>query len=55
MEDITYHRNPTPFELKQGYGAIHYKDFPACFCWNDAKDKPKAWIVCPVDGLRYYY
>lgn len=53
--EVTYHRGPTQGEIKFGEGAIHYKDFDVCFCWNDAKNKPKAWLKCPVDGLRYYY
>ena len=55
METITYHRKPTKAEIKFGHGATHYKDFETCFCWNDAKDCPKRWVVCPIDGLRYYY
>jgi len=55
MKDITYHRNPTAFEIKMGYGAMHYKDFPFGFCWDYLNDRPKRWVKCPVDGLRYYY
>ena len=33
----------------------HYKDFEPCFCWNDKTDSPKRWLICPIDGLRYYY
>lgn len=81
---ITAHRNPTKGEIKFGYGATHYKDFPRSLwvsfkvagkksfsSFDDAKqyaqrifDKSgaivsiekhvKAWIVCPIDGLRYY-
>ena len=55
METITYHRKPTQSEIKFGEGATHYKDFETCFCWNDKTDMPKRWLVCPYDGLRYYY
>ena len=55
METITYHRKPTEYEIKFGEGATHYKDFETCFCWNDKTDMPKRWLVCPIDGLRYYY
>lgn len=50
---ITAHRQPTNKELNFGHGAIHYKDFPRDL-W-ERKDKTlKKWIVCPIDGLRYY-
>lgn len=55
VEVLTYHRKPTPHELKQGYGATHCRSFRAwecCYCvageWY-----PKAWFVAD-DGLRYY-
>jgi hypothetical protein len=51
--EITYHRNPTKSEIKFGYGATHYKDFPMEMCIK--KDgKLKKWLKCPHDGLRYY-
>lgn len=28
MKYLTYHRKPTKYEIKLGYGAIHYIDFP---------------------------
>ncbi len=55
MKTIEYHRNPTPREIKFGEGATHYKDFDKSLCWNTKKDRPKKWLKCPVDGLRYYY
>ena len=55
MEIIIYHRKPTQGEIKFGEGATHYKDFETCFCWNDKTDMPKRWLICPIDGLRYYY
>ena len=55
METITYYRKPTQWEIKFGEGATHYKDFETVFCWNDNKDMPKRWLICPIDGLRYYY
>jgi len=51
---IAYHRQPTAAEIKFGYGATHYKDFPLSQCTK--KDgNYKKWLICPVDGLRYYY
>lgn len=51
--EITAHRNPTPGEIKFGYGATHYKTFPVEL-WKKPSGQPKKWIVCPEDGLRYY-
>ncbi len=51
---VTYCRKPTAAEIKFGHGATHYKDFPLSQCTK--KDgNYKKWLVCPVDGLRYYY
>lgn len=50
---ITYRRNPTPGEIKRGYGAIHYKDISLDICLKPDLSL-KSWIVCPHDGLRYY-
>lgn len=52
---ITYHRKPTKAEINFGHGAIHYKSFTLDECWNDKKDDFKRWLICPFDGLRYYY
>lgn len=49
---ITGHRPPTPWEIKFGEGATHYKDFAVELCVHPDRSK-KAWIKCPVDGLRY--
>lgn len=53
---VTYHRNPTPYEIKQGYGATHYRDFqPWECCVQVAGDYyPKQWFIAENDGLRYY-
>lgn len=55
VKTLTYHRNPTPDELKQGYGATHYRDFKPWECCYYAAGKyyPKKWFVSD-DGLRYY-
>lgn len=53
FKTFTYHRNPTPFEIRQGYGAIHYADFTADICMKPNGDL-KQWLVSPYDGLRYY-
>lgn len=50
---LTYHRSPTPSEIRFGYGAIHYKDFDREICIK-SDGKVKKWLVCPFDGLRYY-
>ena len=45
-------RPPTKGELKQGYGATHYKTF----LYREIRNKDgavKKWFKCPVDGLRY--
>lgn len=47
----TYHRKPTESEIKRGFGATHYRDFP-----ESQVRKPgfriKKWLK--ADGLRYY-
>lgn len=54
---VEYHREPTKAEIKFGYGAIHYKDFPIkqVIKTNDfGLIRLKKWFVCPNDKLRYY-
>ena len=47
----TYHRKPTPWEVKWGYGAMHYIDLAASIVRR--KDGTlKRYVV--IDGLRYY-
>ncbi len=51
---LTYHRPPTPYEMKFGHGATHYKDFgPAQFIRKDGAIKKR--LKCPIDGLIYTY
>lgn len=51
---VEYHRQPTKGEIKFGEGATHYKDFTLEQCVK--KDgNYKKWLICPIDGLRYYY
>jgi len=52
VTEVTYHRNPTPSELRQGYGAIHYRTFPVEECTLPGRIL-KSWFVAD-DGLRYY-
>lgn len=52
VKHITYHREPTRSEIKFGYGATHYRDFPRQEVLNK-KQRPKKWLVAD-DGLRYY-
>lgn len=50
---IEYHRDPTPLELKLGYGAIHYLTVET----EKVRKKDgslKRWFI-HTDGLRYYY
>lgn len=52
-DTMTYHRNPTKYELKFGYGAIHYREFPISEVVKP-DGRIKKWFVSPDDGLRYY-
>jgi hypothetical protein len=54
VTDCEYHRQPTKYELKQGYGAIHYRTFPIDECSHKGTRILKAWFVAQDDGLRYY-
>ena len=51
-DTITAHRSPTQSEIKYGYGAIHYRDFPVEE-WLKSNGTLKTWIKAD-DGLRYY-
>lgn len=51
--EVEYHRKPTNSEIKFGEGATHYKTFNADICFNRSGNLKK-WLVCPIDGLRYY-
>jgi hypothetical protein len=51
--DYTYWRKPTPYEIKFGEGAIHYRDFTLFEIGYNKQGKLKQWIVAD-DGLRYY-
>lgn len=51
-EGVQYHRKPTKGEIKFGEGATHYKTFDSYLC--EKNGRLKNWIICPVDGLRYY-
>ena len=56
IETITAHRNPTPAEVRRGYGATHYRDFSVReWLHTSGQDGRffKKWIVAD-DGLRYY-
>lgn len=52
-KQIDGHRKPTQAECRFGYGAIHYKTFPIEI-WQKPDGSLKKWIVCKIDGLRYY-
>lgn len=52
ITELTYHRNPTAGEIKFGYGAIHYRDFPVEECLRkDGKIKKR--LKGKDDGLIY--
>lgn len=53
VESVTYHRNPTPGEIRFGHGATHYADFPVEECCFEGSRILKRWII-GRDGLRYY-
>jgi hypothetical protein len=49
---IIYWRKPTPSEIKFGYGAIHYRDFPLSECVKkDGTHKRR--LKAKDDGLFY--
>lgn len=56
----TYHREPTQSEIKFGYGATHYRQFPISETVNRKRNTMngrlvlKRWIKAKDDGLRYY-
>lgn len=50
---VTYHRAPTPAEVRRGYGATHYRDFTPAECCHGGTRIAKRWILAD-DGLRYY-
>lgn len=55
VDTVEYHRPPTRAEIKQGYGATHYRDFTIDECCNvfEGNYYLKRWFVA-ADGLRYY-
>lgn len=54
IEKLHYHRNPTPSEIRFGYGAIHYAVFTVEEACYPGTRIAKRWFVSPYDGLRYY-
>ena len=54
VETVTYHRNPTPAEIRFGYGATHYRDFTVDECCHPGTRVLRQWFKSPDDGLRYY-
>ena len=52
---VRYWRKPTPAEIRFGEGATHIKDFKEVDVINPKNGEYKKWLVCPHDGLRYYY
>lgn len=52
--EVEYHRPPTAFEVRQGYGATHYRTFPIENCCYQGTRILKRWFTAADDGLRYY-
>jgi len=52
MKTITLHRKPTESEVKFGYGATHFKDFPVSEV-SHPNGKFKRTHRCKEDGLVY--
>ena len=50
---VTYHRNPTPSEIRFGNGATHYRYFTVSECCKPGTQTLKRWFVAN-DGLRYF-
>ena len=51
---LTYYRKPTKEEIKFGYGAIHYRDFPFEKCF-DKSGFQKLRAKAIDDGHIYHY
>ena len=49
---IEYWRHPTPYELKFGEGALHYRSFPRSEVVK-TNGEFKKWFIAPDDKLRY--
>ncbi len=54
VQHVTYHRQPTGFERKLGYGATHYRDFSVETACHRGTRVLKRWFKAEDDGLRYY-
>jgi len=53
--EIQCHRPPTKSEMRRGYGATHYRNFPlSVIGLKKGKAMWKDWFKAPDDGLRYY-
>lgn len=55
VTEVTFHRPPTPEEIRFGYGATHYRTFPLHEVVHPGTRIVKQWIKAPDDGLRYYH
>ena len=53
VSEATYHRKPTPSEIRFGEGVTHYRTFELNDCCHKGTRILKAWFVAN-DGLRYY-
>ena len=53
VTQITYHRPPTPSEMRFGHGATHYRTFDVSEVVFHGTRIAKKWFIAD-DGLRYY-
>jgi hypothetical protein len=54
VTEMQYHRPPTPYEIRFGDGATHYRTFPVEDCCHTGTRIHKRWFKAADDGLRYY-
>lgn len=53
VKTLEYWRKPTPYELRFGEGAVHFREFDIAKACHKGTRIPKNWLVAD-DGLRYY-
>jgi len=54
VKEVTYHRQPTAWEIKFGEGAIHWLTVDVATV-TKKNGELKKWFINPYDGLRYNY
>lgn len=53
VTEVTYHRPPTPSEIRFGHGATHYRAFSVEEVCFPGSRIAKKWFKAD-DGLRYF-